>query len=329
MKPDMRDLSATSKFSKLTTIVHVTNSAHLVSFTYGMASPRSSSFLPTRQTSPATGLSYLSSNSIARNYNKLCILIHGWACSAQDYVPLISALSSSILLTDTLFVAVDLPGHGHTPQSICPNPTVSLCARLVNDLRHELSPTGDFQATIIGHSMGCRITLEVFSQQPANICGIVLLDGSWYGRAPKDYKPKSANGVEELQNVLNVFDTMMGSATPEAFKQQVRQHLRAIDLDYANQLRRDYIAWDGKRTEEVLGMVGSGTSHRVRVLVVQGTEGHGVKRRSLKKGQETPWMALVKSKVGDGYAGVIVEGSGHWPQVDKLQEVAEAFESQA
>jgi pimeloyl-ACP methyl ester carboxylesterase len=292
-----------------------------------MASLRSSSFLPARQTSPATGLSYLSSHSITRNYNKLCILIHGWACSAQDYVPLISALSASTLLTDKLFVAVDLPGHCHTPQSICPNPTVSACARLVDDLRHELSPTADLQTTIIGHSMGCRIALEVFSQQPANINGIVLLDGSWYGPAPKDYKPKSVNGVEELRNVLNVFDTMMGPATPEVFKQQVQQRLRAIDLDYANQLRRDYIAWDGKRMEEVLDMVGSGTGHRVRVLVVQGTEGHGVKRRSLKKGHEGLWMALVKSKVGDGYSSVIVEGSGHWPQVDKLQEVADAIET--
>src|SRR4051794_31553925 len=109
-----------------------------------MASLLSSSFMPTRHTSPATGLSYLSSNSVIHNYSKLCILIHGWACSAQDYVPLISALSTSILLADTLFVAVDLPGHGHTPQSICPNPTVSSCARLINDLRHELSPSADF-----------------------------------------------------------------------------------------------------------------------------------------------------------------------------------------
>jgi hypothetical protein len=119
--------------------------------------------------------------------------------------------------------------------------------------------------------MGCRITLEVFSQQPASINSIVLLDGSWYGPAPKDYKPKSVDGAEELQNILNVFDTMMGPATPEVFKQQVQQHLRAIDLDYANQLRRDYIAWDGKRMEEVLGMVGSGTGPKVKVLVVQGT----------------------------------------------------------
>jgi pimeloyl-ACP methyl ester carboxylesterase len=79
--------------------------------------------------------------------------------------------------------------------------------------------------------------------------------------------------------------------------------------------------------EEVLGMVGSSTDHRVRVLVVQGTEGHGTKRRSLKKGQEGQWMALVKSKVGDGYASLIVEGSGHWPQVDRLQEVADAIET--
>ena len=256
----------------------------------------------------------------------LYVFIHGWACSAQDFIPLISALSASTLGTNTLFVAPDLPGHGHTPQSIRPKPTVSACAHLINDLRHELFPTEEVPTVVIGHSMGCRITLEVFSQNAVNVAGLVLLDGSWHGPAPKDYKPISRNDAEELQNVLDVFDTMWGPATPADFTQQIQQHLRAIDLDYANQLRRDYIAWDGKRMEEALRMLGSGTDHEVRVLVVQGTEGHGAKRKSLKKGQEVSWMQLVKSKVGGKYIGAIVEDSGHWPHVDKVEEVANAIE---
>jgi pimeloyl-ACP methyl ester carboxylesterase len=285
---------------------------------------------PLRQTSPTTKLSYLSNYSAAttpRNYQTLYIFIHGWSCSAADYVPLINSLSTSPLSINTLFVALDLPGHGHSSRSICPDPTVSAFAGLINDLRHELSPTGEMITVIVGHSMGCRITLEVFSQQPSNIAGIVLLDGSWYGRAPKDYKPKSRDDAEELQVVLDVFETMMGPATSEEFREQIRQHLRAIDLRYANVLRRDYIAWDGNRMEEVLEMVGSEAGQKTRVLVVQGTEGHGAKRKSLKKGEEGPWMQLVKGKVGDKYTGVAVEGSGHWPHVDKVQEVAGAVES--
>jgi pimeloyl-ACP methyl ester carboxylesterase len=286
---------------------------------------------PIRQTSPSTKLSYLSNHSSAttpHKYQTLYIFIHGWACSAADYVPLLTSLSASPLGTDTLFVAPDLPGHGHSSQSICPDPTVSAFAGLINDFRHELAPTGcDAMTVVVGHSMGCRITLEVFSQQPFNVTALVLLDGSWYGRAPKDYKAKSRDDADELQIVLNVFETMMGPATSEEFREQTRQHLRAIDLRYANLLRRDYIAWDGERMEEALGMIGSESGQETRVLVVQGTEGHGVKRKSLNKGEEGSWMQLVKSKVGDKYLGMVVEGSGHWPQVDRVQEVADAVES--
>ena len=175
--------------------------------------------------------------------------------------------------------------------------------------------------------MGCRIALEVFSQNPVNVVGLVLLDGSWYGPAPKDYKPISRNNAEELRNVLAVFDTMFGPVTPEYFKVQIQDHLRGIDLDYANQLRRDYIAWDGKRMEEALRTVDSRTDQKTRVLVVQGTEGHGAERKSLKKGEEGAWMQFVKAEVGDKYTGLIVEGSGHWPHVDKAQEVADAIQT--
>jgi pimeloyl-ACP methyl ester carboxylesterase len=180
---------------------------------------------------------------------------------------------------------------------------------------------------LVGHSRGCRIALEVFSQQSAKVTRIVLLDGSWYGPAPtKDYKPASRSDAEELQNVLHVFDTMMGPATSEEFRQQIQRHLRHIDLGYAGQLRKDYIAWDGERMEEALGLVGSANGE-VRVLVVQGTEGHGSKRKGLKRGEEGEWMKVVKGKVGERYTGLVVEGTGHWPHVDKVQEVVDAVES--
>ena len=79
-------------------------------------------------------------------------------------------------------------------------PTVSTFGRLINDLRQELSLlAGGIQTVLVGHSMGCRIVLEAFSQQPSNVTGTVLLDGSWYGSAPtRDYKPTTSSPAERV-----------------------------------------------------------------------------------------------------------------------------------
>jgi pimeloyl-ACP methyl ester carboxylesterase len=222
-------------------------------------------------------------------------------------------------------IAPDLPGHGHTPASILSDPTVSAFARLINDLCKELSPpAGAVETVLVGHSMGCRIVLEAFSQQPSNATGIILLDGSWYGPAPtRDYKPTTSSPAEELRVVMDVFDSMMGPETPEAFKDQVRRHLGEVDLAYVGRLRRDYIRWDGERMEDVFEVV---KSSGVGVLVVQGTEGHGRERRALKEDEEGPWMRFVRERVAEGrYTGCVVERSGHWVHVDGMTAVAEVI----
>jgi pimeloyl-ACP methyl ester carboxylesterase len=62
-----------------------------------------------------------------------------------------------------------------------------------------------------------------------------------------------------------------------------------------------------------------------KILVVQGTDGRGARRRSLSKGEETSWMRSVRERVGERYTGLVVEDSGHWPHVDKTDEVAQAI----
>lgn len=172
--------------------------------------------------------------------------------------------------------------------------------------------------------MGCRIVLEAFSQQPSNVTGIVLLDGSWYGPAPtRDYKPTTSSPEEELRVVMDVFDTMMGPETPETFKEQVTRHLGEVDLAYVGRLRKDYIRWDGERMENVFEVL---KGAEVGVLVVQGTKGHGKERRVLKEGEEGPWMRFVRERVAEGrYTGCVVQRSGHWVHVDRVGTVAEVI----
>src|SRR2546423_15336927 len=83
-----------------------------------------------RQTSPSTGLSYLTNTSIQGPVKKLYLLIHGWGCTSLDYLPLLHVLVPAN--TDTQYIAVDLPGHGYSSPSLCPIPTVSGFAALLN-----------------------------------------------------------------------------------------------------------------------------------------------------------------------------------------------------
>ena len=264
--------------------------------------------------------------------------------------------------TDIQYIAVDLPGHGYSPTSICSVPTVSAFAELLNklcdeictvqndpppyqaltkDLAEKLSgtssiPTSDgslpltsgIEKVIIGHSMGCRIALEVYSQRPRNTSGIVLLDGSWYRSNAKVDEQVEINIDEERMVILQSLGTMFGPISPTEFKQQVTNHLQKIDLVYANQLSRNYVAWDGQRMESALRMVQESKydgDELPMVLVVQATDGRGARRRCLKKGEETSWMRLVRERVGKTYRGLIVEDSGHWPHIDKPVEVAQAI----
>jgi pimeloyl-ACP methyl ester carboxylesterase len=300
-----------------------------------MDEPNSPPSPPTRQTSASTGVSYLSTGRSSLNLRRLYIFIHGWACSGSDYIPLLSTLSASG--KEALYVAPDLPGHGRSPRSICPNPTVTSFANLINHYRHELCSTSlvGVETILVGHSMGCRIVLEVFSQEPRNVTGIVLLDGSWYGpKSPKEENQPttSVDKDQELQLILCTLPTMFGPSTPDYFKQQVVQHMREIDLDYMNLLSNNYIAWDGERMEDVMNIIIQGQGNNddsetaeTWVLLVQATEGHGGKRRSLKKSDEGPWMRFVKDRVGERYRSIVVEGSGHWPHVDRVEEVARAI----
>ena len=42
-------------------------------------------------------------------------------------------------------------------------------------------------------------------------------------------------------------------------------------------------------------------------------------------GEETAWMKFVRDVLGALYTGLVVEGSGHWPHIDKIDEVAQAI----
>ena len=285
-----------------------------------------------RATSRVTGLSYLTNtgpDSRAARIKELYLFVHGWACSASDFESLLVSLSKATVERQpgSLYVAPDLPSHGKSPQSICPVPSVLAYGQLLNNLIDEFvhDQDHDVRVILVGHSMGCRIVYEMFQQRQTNVVAIILTDGSWYGPDPKDYRPVGQTREEQLQIVENVLKTMWRPLTPESFKSQVVQHARNLDLDYEQILSKSYVSWDGESMEDVMRMVKTG---KTRVLLVQGTEGKGAGRHSLKTGQPLgPWMSYVDDRLGSQHDGVIMEDTGHWPHVDKADEVAQAIDT--
>ena len=277
-----------------------------------------------RRTSSSTGLSYICSGDISNAPRKLFICCHGWACAASDYASLLSALAglNTSPFESILYIAVDFPGHGNSAKSICPQPTVPGFASLANDLRREFSPPGELLDTVlVGHSMGCRIALEAFAQEKLNLSGVVLIDGSWVGRSLEVHAAPVVNDREKEIRRISDRIGMYGPLTPESFKDEMQRRLREIDLEYEYELSRTYIQWDRERMEVVLDQLAN-INPPVEVLAIQSTQGRGANRRPLKSGEEGPWLPFIREKVGSERLQIVVlEGCGHWPHIDKVDEV--------
>ena len=93
------------------------------------------------------------------------ILIHGLGVSSTYFTPSAERLASRF----TVF-APDLPGHGRSAANSFP-PNVEDLAQFA--LRW-MSAAGISRASIVGHSMGCQIAIEMAIREPGRISRLVL-----------------------------------------------------------------------------------------------------------------------------------------------------------
>jgi len=311
-----------------------------------------------RQTSKC-GLSILIARPIGDYSQKVVftIFVPGYSCRASDFAALITLLSTdsptqqSKISTGQYFISIDLPGHGETPQLVCPEPSVDDFARLVNEVKSEFveSVAGEavvaqMEVVLAGHSLGARIVLEAFRQDPTNVKGVVFVDGSHYLLRPKGYleqqqatfgqasetSPTSANihakpkapgdvRVERGKAIEVLFSTMFSALTPPELKAQAIADAKA-SMEYLIPLRRSHMKWDQQNMDTAIRGVGRA---KLPVLVVQSTDGSGLDRRGLIVGEENGWMGFVRERVAnEQYESVVVEGCGHFPHVDRSEEMA-------
>ena len=155
-------------------------------------------------------------NLVDRGQGDLSIvLIHGFTCELSNWKAQLSGLSGSHRC-----VAIDLPGHGASPES--GEASIEALAAAVNDTLHQL---GLEEVVLVGHSMGCRVISEMTIQAPDLVRGLVYVDGS---RVSSDDVEASVSRARETLDALGMegfLETLYAGFFVDATPAVVREDL--------------------------------------------------------------------------------------------------------
>jgi pimeloyl-ACP methyl ester carboxylesterase len=227
--------------------------------------------------------------------------VHGFACDHSDWHFQFEELKAKHEV-----VACDLRGHGETPgrpHECSIEHYGGDVAALLNNL--ELAP-----ATLVGHSMGCRVVLETSRIAPERVAGLVLIDGSRQGRgtpAEAELSTRAAilaSGYPTF--VENVFRQMFPEWSPQA--EAIFQRVKRMPAETGIALWTNMVRWDATQLDAALAAL------RAPLMVIQSTWINPQRKRlPLKEGQSSPWLELLKTKTSNIQ---IIPGVGHFTQLE-------------
>jgi pimeloyl-ACP methyl ester carboxylesterase len=235
--------------------------------------------------------------------------VHGYLCSHEDWRFQLESLRDRHEV-----VACDLRGHGATPgrpQECSIEHFAGDVAALANNLELE-------KYVLIGHSMGCRVVLEANRIAPERVAGIVLIDGSRFATGDPDAAEASARAAIERAGFKafaeDLFRQMFLEQTPATERLVQRAVRQGAEIGPALWPRS--ARWDAGSLEPALAAV------RAPVLVIQTTtrDPQTGKRGPMQRGQTSPWLDLLKSRLGAVRIEVL-PGLGHFPQLEAPDEV--------
>jgi len=241
------------------------------------------------------------------------VFIHGFTCALSDWNAQLPALSGR-----NRCVAVDLPGHGSSAAS--PEATIQALAGAVNETLDRLALK---RVVLVGHSMGCRIVSETYTQAPDRVCGVVYVDGSMLADGDPDAASRAASETIERLGmagvVARIYEGFFVEITSAAVRAPIDARRAAIDLDFARRLWLDLVRWDASRATAALSKV------NVPALVIQSTYlNTELKRVSLVPGQSAPWPEAVSKAVKD-VTYTVISGVGHFPMSEAPRETNAAI----
>ena len=126
-------------------------------------------------------------NYSTQGSGKPIILMHGMFGSLSNL-----GLIGRALLDSYTVISVDLRNHGESPHSL-----VMDYPCMANDIIDLMDNLGLHQASLLGHSMGGKIAMQIALNHPKQVHKLIVAD-----IAPVDYKPDRHGGVLDGLTVL-------------------------------------------------------------------------------------------------------------------------------
>lgn len=236
------------------------------------------------------------------------VFVHGFGCARSDWDDMVAHFKG-----EHETVAVDLGAHGVSPGTLDHRRIETHAADVAALLEAlDLPP-----AVIFGHSMGCRIAMDVTSRLPKRIKAVVLVDGSKLGEKGSTSYLKRSQALEAAGYqpfIRAAFDAMFSPGFDKAKSEPVVQ--RALDRDPAicGPLFADIGRYDAENFERIVSGV------QVPMLAIQTTmtnrEGQRV---SMKAGETSDYLEQLKALKPDVKIEVLPD-IGHFPQLEKPVE---------
>jgi len=239
------------------------------------------------------------------------VFVHGLACDGTDWHAQVDSLA-----TRTTVVTCDLPGHGSSP-GVPADCTIEAYGAAVARVPTEL---GLSPSILVGHSMGCRVVLAASRAQPDAISGLVLIDGSRVSEgdpvAAERAMADELIGDGYLRFMRRFFESMFFPSSDPALARAIVDRALRLPTTVGRPLLTDLAGWDACEVESALDAV------RVPLLAIQSTTMDTARERvSLRPGQDSPWLNLVRARVPQATIEML-PGTSHFPQIELGDEVA-------
>jgi pimeloyl-ACP methyl ester carboxylesterase len=231
------------------------------------------------------------------------VFVHGFTCDHTDWDEQTAPLSRNHRC-----VAVDLPGHGASPQSA---PDVTALAQAVVET---IRTAGISKAVLVGHSMGCRVISAAYRAAPELIGGLIYVDGSML--PPGDPETAMRNMDQHIVSagwdafLEKAYEGFFIASSPQAVRNRVCQRRPLIDPVFHRRLAVNLAGWDAGQLRETLRTI------RVPVLAIQSTmlDSH-LRHVAIQPGLDTLWMKALKEDVPGARLEIVLD-SGHFTMLE-------------
>ncbi|MEY4138660.1 MAG: hypothetical protein RLZZ371_842 [Pseudomonadota bacterium] len=250
---------------------------------------------------------------VAGDGDPAVIFVHGFGCALADWAAQVAHLSPRFKC-----IAMDLPGHGASP--VPDAHTMQALADAVNRVKQE---AGTEHVVLVGHSLGTRVITDAYLQSPANVLGLVFVDGRYYDGDPAEVLTRMTalvDGTGFSGFIERAFPGMFTERSSPQLREQITRRAMALDPGYGRAIFLESILWDCTYGREKIGQI------RVPVLLLQSTD-IDVNRRqiSMQPGMRTRYMDVVSELVADADVKVVA-GVGHFAALEAPEEVSREIE---